>query len=912
MNYKTNRYDGDQERQLKKIEEVNLDYGDQEYEAGTTDKGGLYYGEALQALHEIPLSVFQYKLEEGETDKLTYGVLVERIDQLLEHLMPIDSETKVPTGEMNTITHELFRGAVKEFDGVNNDTIKLNDQFYPDYTKPFKDKSEKEKYIARMNYYTYSEKEVESIVNYLGMILQSTGSHQDILSTVNIMLKGMQEAQERLLQLETSVYGWDSPTIPGNEKELNKNKYLPFSGQTPTVQGLNRLVRHMHKFIFDVEEDVEQLDQHHQGQTSFFNAYNLLYDLIGKETVSLTLKSNFGEEGVSNPSGMYVEDDTYEPGKYKTVNLELNKWLSKFCFYENIERSETEDGYLELNTYKRNEDNWSKFNKGKTEDVDRFSIEPSNLPKQEYHLIDFNNSLDGRTIRLETFRYIDILKDILTKLCGDLYEQEVPTKSPITIEKIGGLLSILSVNEYAVNNGTEKDPVRIEACENGNVSLSNIFSFITAENGPLDIKISDKNKLSLMSFEPENQDQSEADNPTTTHWSFKEYMLKELFDLERYSKDINTNEYFKIYLKTFTNNRNKQHWFEDLYNQENLLDLILIMCGAKEPSAKPGDLWYLDDLATTIGNKVWAKFFSKLSMAESGLDKSITMSEIEAMFLSIDYSCSVGADPSILTVSKDDKSVDIKFEDIGGQRCLSDDNDAFKAFLDSEQLATIQSRVATSGYVNVAYGSYNYTNEREVEPLSQRIRNLEYFADYLNQLLPKTYNRKESEAFKDRFENYKPSYNDSKTSSGNKSGADTYFNFRDMAFMSIAPHLGPIDDKDKLNEILKYLSDGTSPFYLTGEKRLKAGIKWSKATDSVIVEASSGIPEHSHMLDYKKLNTQKTFANFAGNKIITVEDIYTAGLSQDIVSIDASNPSNLVITNKRWYDPDVWSAYTES
>lgn len=142
-------------------------------------------GSALQAAYELPLA---YWRGNGDKDwyKKSLGIVVERV---------LDVSDNLATTEERDI---------------------------------FSDK------------YNYTESEIESIQNYFATLTNSVG--QDTSSTIGMLLAAAKETQERLLKIETSTFGKDSSTIPGNKKPTIS---IDISGvdSTPTTYGLNRLVK---------------------------------------------------------------------------------------------------------------------------------------------------------------------------------------------------------------------------------------------------------------------------------------------------------------------------------------------------------------------------------------------------------------------------------------------------------------------------------------------------------------------------------------------------------------------------------------------------------------------------------------------------------------------------------------------
>lgn len=158
------------------------------------------YGEALQAIYEMPLAVFKYR-NESDVLKKYFGIITERV----------------------AATKETFD---------NDSDVKNNTTF------------------ENLINWTYNDEERKSISNYLEAITDNKNAAQNIISSVGILLKAAKETQERLLNLEISTYGNDSPTLPGSD---NLNANVSNLSQNSTIAGLNRLVRALCREVFQKE-----------------------------------------------------------------------------------------------------------------------------------------------------------------------------------------------------------------------------------------------------------------------------------------------------------------------------------------------------------------------------------------------------------------------------------------------------------------------------------------------------------------------------------------------------------------------------------------------------------------------------------------------------------------------------------
>ena len=168
---------------------------------------------ALQAVYVLPLAAFRYQNEDVSL-KRWFGLITERVEEAKEKL-----EGDV-TGKI-VIKNENF--------GTDTETgISFN------YTEPQK----------------------ESIKEWLEMITLNNKKAQNIQSSVGLLLEAAKETQERLLAIEASTFGKDSPTIPGSpEAPTNLPNYVT---NLPTILGLNRLIRALCAEVFQ-DADPEKL-----------------------------------------------------------------------------------------------------------------------------------------------------------------------------------------------------------------------------------------------------------------------------------------------------------------------------------------------------------------------------------------------------------------------------------------------------------------------------------------------------------------------------------------------------------------------------------------------------------------------------------------------------------------------------
>lgn len=190
--------------------------------------------EALQAIFEMPLATFQYNRRyEDEKNGIYYkrffGIVVEQTANTSKKFADYDAENP-----------------------INNKTT-----------------------LDELNY-VYTENEAKSISEYLNIITDDNDSGLNTNNAVGILLKAAQETQQRLLNLEVSTFGKDSPTLPGND-EVN-NKYS--ENQKSTIAGLNRLVKALCREVF---QDADPTSINNKGAWSDGSENYSRLDMLDKQ-----------------------------------------------------------------------------------------------------------------------------------------------------------------------------------------------------------------------------------------------------------------------------------------------------------------------------------------------------------------------------------------------------------------------------------------------------------------------------------------------------------------------------------------------------------------------------------------------------------------------------------------------------
>ena len=201
--------------------------------------------EALQAIYELPLATFQYNRNfKNDYDKDSYfkrffGIIVEQT---------ANTSKKFKTEE-----------AIKNATSVDNVE------------------------------YTYTADEKESISEYLKLLTDDKEVSLNTNNAIGILLKAAKETQERLLNLEVSTYGKDSPTLPGADE---KNENFKANDQKSTVAGLNRLVKALCREVFQ-DADPSNIDG--KGAWSEDSENYSRLDMLDKEINGENAKDDDGQ-----------------------------------------------------------------------------------------------------------------------------------------------------------------------------------------------------------------------------------------------------------------------------------------------------------------------------------------------------------------------------------------------------------------------------------------------------------------------------------------------------------------------------------------------------------------------------------------------------------------------------------------
>src|SRR5574344_1162777 len=166
--------------------------------------------------------------------------------------------------------------------------------------------------IEHRNSFIYTQKEAESISEYLKSVIDNSSRGQNITSSVGLLFKAAKEAQERLIKLEASTFGRDYEEIPGGMDKFNIVG-MPHVIPEPTTYGLNRLIRAICMELYNTADpfDSKSLNNKYGTTTSLSRIDNLDKEIHGQiESNDNTTFSNNDILGISSTTYPY-DDNVY-------------------------------------------------------------------------------------------------------------------------------------------------------------------------------------------------------------------------------------------------------------------------------------------------------------------------------------------------------------------------------------------------------------------------------------------------------------------------------------------------------------------------------------------------------------------------------------------------------------------------
>ena len=292
-------------------------------------------GSALQAIYELPLSTYEYKRGQ-QSYKEQIGIFVERVNQFRDKLAELrgtgEGENGVPASD-NYLVHKRAT------------CLQSNNEKIVDYNKGLSitDNSldQGTDFTARVanNEYTYTEEEVKSIAHYLDLMTSKQELQHEIRNTVGILLKAAKETQERLIDVETAVYGFDAETIPGSDASrkafidghVSKDLQTVLNS-SPLLLGLNRLMRAVCLELYNTT-DLESIDAEIRSvvgdsdtlkdKVTVKSRMDKVDDILSALITQASAITKYYTENVTNDESAHTYTDIYNAeGTVQTISTE--------------------------------------------------------------------------------------------------------------------------------------------------------------------------------------------------------------------------------------------------------------------------------------------------------------------------------------------------------------------------------------------------------------------------------------------------------------------------------------------------------------------------------------------------------------------------------------------------------------
>ena len=256
--------------------------------------------EALQAIYELPLATFQYnrnfeKVADYDKDsyfKRFFGIIVEQT---------ANTSKKFKTEE-----------TIKNATSVDNVE------------------------------YTYTADEKESISEYLKLLTDDKEASLNTNNAIGILLKAAKETQERLLNLEVSTYGKDSPTLPGADE---KNVNFKTDEQKSTIAGLNRLVRALCREVF---QDADPNNTDDKGAWSEDSENYSRLDMLDKEVNGEAAQDDDGQSTRIQLADVTTYPDNASVTQNVTVSRDFVKDTANDNDFDTAQKYINEVNYTEV------------------------------------------------------------------------------------------------------------------------------------------------------------------------------------------------------------------------------------------------------------------------------------------------------------------------------------------------------------------------------------------------------------------------------------------------------------------------------------------------------------------------------------------------------------------------------------
>lgn len=322
--------------------------------------------EALQAIYELPLATFQYNRNfEKEDDynkdsyfKRFFGIIVEQTAN----------------------TSKKFKDGDVIENATSLDEVK----------------------------YTYTDDEKESISEYIKLLTDDKEASLNTNNAIGILLKAAKETQERLLNLEVSTYGKDSPTLPGTDA---KDEAFTANDQKSTIAGLNRLVKALCREVFQ-DADPTSIDDK-GGWSEDSDNYSRL-DMLDKEVNGENAKDDDGQSSRI----LLKEVTTYPDDASVTQTVETPREVVKDAANDND--FDTAQEYIKEVNYTTVESTSGDFD-GLNDAVNRIVAKLNTLTKD----VKGSDDIKNRPLML------DYIRQTLETILRDVYDDSNATSDAL-------------------------------------------------------------------------------------------------------------------------------------------------------------------------------------------------------------------------------------------------------------------------------------------------------------------------------------------------------------------------------------------------------------------------------------------------------------------------------------------------
>lgn len=259
-----------------KFSELNTDiYGDDGATDNTSDTTKNHFdklGEAMRAIYETPLALWNYKTD-ASSNKQKVGIIVDRLNERTE-------------------TIDLGSRPIDSFDSQQT--------------------------------FSYTQNEKDEIKRFIRLLTDNNESGIDNTNTIGIILKALKETQQRLIDLEAATYGLTSNKITsGNSNTSKIDKGTGISSNSLDF-GLNRIVRALAFEIFGNSNPTNQTLEYDESSFSFF-------DFIEKSILGTkpTIKPNSNSYELDNSAEPLIDINSEDNRTHTIKNFD-----SKYYSYD--------------------------------------------------------------------------------------------------------------------------------------------------------------------------------------------------------------------------------------------------------------------------------------------------------------------------------------------------------------------------------------------------------------------------------------------------------------------------------------------------------------------------------------------------------------------------------------------------